>query len=148
MVLEKLINHTKHLKSWPFPHLSTPVTTFVCSGCLICIQCVFFASSKVCSFLHNMSVGAGFCMRSVRSRQAEVRRAAFRVWTCWRSSSTSTRNLLHHGFHSCFSCRGSIILWVKSCQISPHSETLHRNKPERGHVTLSLGCKLISWRTE
>lgn len=122
-------------KSHKTSKISAPVTTFACSGCLICIQHVFFASSKACSFLHNMSVGAGFCMCSVRARQAEVRRAAFRVWTRWRSSSTSTRNLLHHGFHSCFSCGGWIILWVKSCQISPGSETLHRDEPERGHVT-------------
>lgn len=76
MVLEKPINHIKHLK-WPFAHLSAQVTTFACSGCLICIQRVVFASSKACSFLQNMSVGAGFCMHCVRSRQAQGRRAAF-----------------------------------------------------------------------
>lgn len=82
MVLEKLINHTKHLKVMALSSLEHPGNDICLQRCLICIQCVFFASSKVCSFLHNMSVGAGFCMRSVRSRQAEVRRAAFRVWTC------------------------------------------------------------------
>lgn len=43
MVLEKPANHIKHVKG-PFAHLSAWVTTFACSGCLICIQHVVFAS--------------------------------------------------------------------------------------------------------
>lgn len=75
MVLEKAVNHIKHLKSWPLPHLRALVTTFACSGCLFCIQRLFFVSSKTRSFSHDISVGAGFCMCSLaRARSRGIAR--------------------------------------------------------------------------
>lgn len=95
----------KRLKSRPCPHWSASATTFACSGCLICIRRVFFASSKARRFLQNMSAGAGPRLRRRRRRRAEVRRAASKARTNVtgqrrRASPASTRTPLHHGFHS------------------------------------------------